>query len=212
MANAFEEAFGIPLPKCCNLGECCKGASPSKPFHQLMARAATGDVFARNFFSIMEPYPSQADAEKVVPGLVNRMREAAKKLPDFGDPDELVFYHCRYLLPDNRCGVHEDRPQFCRDYPDTPYVVTAPGCAYEGWVNACKQKYQNLQTELADAKAMKAEVEALKRQINAINPLTGESPVFSSPPLLTLGSLPIVYLPRLMVGSLLGNIQLYRCN
>jgi len=164
MPNAFEKEFKIPLPKCCNLGECCKGASPSTPFHALMQRAAEGDVFAQGFFSIMVPYASHDDARKVVPGLVERTLKAATKLDSFESPEDLVFYHCRYLLPDNRCGVHEDRPQFCRDYPDTPFVVMAPGCAFEPWAKACKDKYHALKAEVEELKDLKAELAKLKTE------------------------------------------------
>jgi uncharacterized protein len=27
-----------------------------------------------------------------------------------------VFSTCNHLLPDNRCGIYEDRPRICRDY------------------------------------------------------------------------------------------------
>lgn len=162
MPNSFEKAFGISLPKCCSLGECCKGASPSTPFDQLLKRAGEGDQFARGFFSIMIPYPTHQDAEKVVPGLVQRTIKAAEKLDEFNGPEDLVFYHCRYLRDDNKCGVHEDRPQFCRDYPDTPFVVYAPGCAYETWANACKSKYNAIKDEVAHLNELKDELARLK--------------------------------------------------
>ncbi len=27
-----------------------------------------------------------------------------------------VYSDCKHLLPDNRCGIYEDRPQICREY------------------------------------------------------------------------------------------------
>lgn len=165
--NAFEKAFDLPKPKCCSTGDCCKGVSPSTPFHQLLKRASQGDEFARNFFSIMVPYISHEAASKEVPGIVERSLAAVKKLDDFKQgADDIVFYRCRYLQPDNRCGVHEDRPQFCRDYPDTPYVVMAPGCAYVPWAAACKKKYRHLNQELAE---LKAEESKLKQEKGSID-------------------------------------------
>jgi Fe-S-cluster containining protein len=147
-SNAFAKELGIPLPQCCSLGDCCKGASPSKPYRQLLSRAASGDEFARGFFSIMIPYPTHEAATQVVPGLVERTLKAAANQEDFQDKAELVFYHCRYLTADNRCGVWEDRPQFCRDYPNSPFVIMAPGCAFEGWGQTCREKYTGLKSEL----------------------------------------------------------------
>jgi Fe-S-cluster containining protein len=169
MANAFEKELGIPLPQCCNHGDCCKGASPSTPYHQLMARAAQGDEFARGFFSIMVPYKDHAEAAAVVPGVVKRTLEASRKLTDFKGPEDIVFYRCRYQTPDNKCGVWEDRPQFCRDYPDTPFVVMAPGCAFEPWAASCKEKYHAMKAEVAKLKEMKAELERLKQIQGAID-------------------------------------------
>lgn len=168
MANIFEKELGIPLPKCCNTGDCCKGASPSVPYHKLMAKAAAGEEFAQGFFSIMVPYASHAEAEKVVPGLVQRTIKASRKLEDFKSPEDIVFYQCRYQTADNKCGVWEDRPQFCRDYPDTPFVVMAPGCAFESWGVACKDKYNEMKAEVAKLKELKAELAGLKAQQAAL--------------------------------------------
>lgn len=162
MTNAFARELGIPLPRCCSLGSCCKGASPSTPYHQLLPRAVAGDDFARGFFSIMVPYSSHGEAEVVVPGVVQRTLQAAEKQAAFASPQDVVFYHCRYQTADNRCGVWEDRPQFCRDYPDTPFVVMAPGCAFEDWGKACKEKFNTLKEEVSRLKDLKAELETLK--------------------------------------------------
>jgi Fe-S-cluster containining protein len=173
MANLFEKELGIPLPQCCSHGDCCKGASPSTPYHQLLVRAVDGDEFARGFFSIMVPYQNHQDAEHIVPGLVQRTLAAAKKQADvFQSDEDIVFYHCRYLTADNKCGVWEDRPQFCRDYPDTPFVVMAPGCAFEPWAKACKQKYNAMTDEVAKLKELKQELAALHAIQTQSNPET----------------------------------------
>ncbi len=181
MANLFAKELGIPLPKCCSLGSCCKGASPSKPYHQLLKRAAGGDEFAQGFFSIMAPYASHAEAEKIVPGIVERTLKAAKKLEDFKTEEDIVFYQCRYQTPDNKCGVWEDRPQFCRDYPDTPFVVMAPGCAFEPWAAACKDKYTAMKDEVDKLKAMKAELAELYTLQNEAQPSVNTDPNFQTP-------------------------------
>jgi len=36
----------------------------------------------------------------------------------------LVFSDCQHLLPDNRCGIYETRPEICREY-------TTEKCEYE---------------------------------------------------------------------------------
>jgi Fe-S-cluster containining protein len=148
--DIYQVAFGIAKPSCCSNGDCCKGASPSKPFYWLLQNSAKGDDFARGFFSIMIPYPNHQVARAVVPGLVDRMLLAATKQPDtFANPEsDLVFYHCRYLQSDDTCGVYEDRPQFCRDYPDSPFMVFAPGCAFEDWGKTCQTHVKQLDVTL----------------------------------------------------------------
>lgn len=155
-STPFETVFNLPKPQCCSNGDCCKGASPSVPFYKLWEKAANGDEFAQNFLSIFVPYASHEEARKVVPGLVEKTLAAAEKSDDFASPDDVVFYHCRNLLPNNLCGVHEDRPQFCRDYPDSPFVVMAPGCAFVEWGKACKEKYKAMQHDLEQLKTVKA--------------------------------------------------------
>jgi len=153
--NAFETALGISRPKCCSSGDCCKGASPSVPFLKLLEKAAQGDTFARQFFDMMVPYPSHEAARAVVPGIVEKSLRAIATNPDYAGPEDLVFYRCRHLQDDNRCGIYETRPQFCRDYPDTPFIVMAPGCAYVPWAKACKAEKQKLDETLATLKTAK---------------------------------------------------------
>ncbi|MBX2861131.1 MAG: YkgJ family cysteine cluster protein [Vampirovibrio sp.] len=174
MPNIFEKELNEPQPQCCSNGACCQGASPSTPFHALMQRATQGDEFARNFFSIMVPYASHEAAHKVVPGLVERTLAAAKKSDDFKNPEDVVFYRCRYQTPDNKCGVHEDRPQFCRDYPDTPFVVMAPGCAFESWQAKCRTKYSEMKDQIQNLDKLKQELSTLKNTQGALSELSEE--------------------------------------
>lgn len=43
----------------------------------------------------------------------------------------MVMADCRHLLPDNRCGIYETRPQICRDY-------STDNCEYDD--DACYDK------------------------------------------------------------------------
>lgn len=124
----------------------------------------------------MIPYASHQEAEQVVPGIVERSLRAVKKLNDFDGEKDVVFYHCRYQTEDNMCGVWEDRPQFCRDYPDTPFVVMAPGCAFESWGTACRKKYADLKEEVSHLKALKAELAKLQKLRNPAGSMEPEMP------------------------------------
>jgi Fe-S-cluster containining protein len=158
----FETLLNLPKPSCCSHGDCCKGASPSVPYHQLWEKAKNGDDFAQGFLSIMLPYASHEAARAVVPSLVEKTLRAAEKSEKFESPDDVVFYACRYLDANNRCGVYEDRPQFCRDYPDSPFLVMASGCAFEGWSNQCRNKFKAMEAEVDTLQTLQASLDQLQ--------------------------------------------------
>ena len=165
-ASPFETLFNLPKPTCCSHGDCCKGASPSIPYHQLWEKAKNGDDFARGFLSIMVPYESHAAARAIVPSLVEKTLKAAAKSEKFNGDDDVVFYACRYLNTENKCGVYEDRPQFCRDYPDSPFLVMASGCAFEGWSTQCRSKFKAMEAEVENLQALQGSLNALQSALN----------------------------------------------
>ncbi len=158
MGNLFAEALEVALPQCCSTAGCCTGASPSVPYHQLFKKAASGEAFARNFLSIFLPHSDHETVKKLMPGLVERTLAAAEKQSAFNGPEDVVFYQCRYLTPAKKCGIWEDRPQLCRDYPDTPFVVMTPGCAFEDWGKECRTKFSAMKTEVDKLKGFKEEL------------------------------------------------------
>lgn len=162
-AKVWSEVTGVPLPQCKMQGCCCRGASPSVPYHQLLRKAAQGETFARDFFTIFVPYDSHESARAVEAGLVERTLKAAEKDSGFEGPEDVVFYKCRYIGDDNKCQIWEDRPQLCRAYPDTPFVVFAPGCAFEPWSKAVRAKYAEIQEDLKNLKKQKQSLERLQQ-------------------------------------------------
>jgi Fe-S-cluster containining protein len=117
----------------------------------------------------MVPYPSHAAAQAVVPSLVEKTLKAAAKSEKFNTEADVVFYACRYLNTENKCGVYEDRPQFCRDYPDSPFLVMASGCAFEGWSNQCRSKFKAMEAEVATLQSVQAELHTLQSALNTPN-------------------------------------------
>ena len=56
------------------------------------------------------------------------LHERASTFVEDGTWYLLVHTQCKHLLPDNRCGIYETRPQICREY-------TTEDCEYdEDWV------------------------------------------------------------------------------
>lgn len=169
-AKDWVKATGIEMPQCKMQGCCCRGASPSVPFHQLLEKAANGDTFAQNFFSIFVPYNSIEHAKAVEAGLVERTLKASQKDENFQSQDDVVFYKCRYIGDDNKCQVWEDRPDLCRAYPDSPFLVFAPGCAFEPWAKATKEKFSEMKAEIEELKALKAQLSQSNSNMHEIDP------------------------------------------
>jgi len=164
--NKWSEVFGISFPDCKMCAQCCRCASPSSPSIELLKRAASDTKFAKDFFSIFIPYLNIEEAEKINSIIVKKTVKAAENPENKVSANELVFYHCRYISEDNKCLIHEDRPALCRNYPDSPFLVFPPDCAYEEWSKNCKEKYNQLQEELKKIQHYKKEIESLKYQRN----------------------------------------------
>jgi Fe-S-cluster containining protein len=60
--------------------------------------------------------------------------EYFKPLPTQSDPDGLLF-QCIHLQPNNTCGIYNNRPTFCRQYPSEHSILMggklAEGCGYQ---------------------------------------------------------------------------------
>ncbi len=144
--DSWESILGVKKPACCNLrAACCSVSTPSVPVDEMLKLAAQGDETCRDFLSVFIPHRSHEDARAFYPedpshidrvlSIVNNQRTRVKL-----EAQDVTFYHCRYLGEDRRCQVYEDRPTFCRDYPNSPMAILVKGCGYTDWVEACKQK------------------------------------------------------------------------
>lgn len=161
--NKWSEFLNIPYPECKQTGQCCRCATPSYSPSELLKRASEGDQLARDFFSLFVPYNSIEEAREVNPGIVDKaLNIALKSLSHDVTTQNLTFYKCRYILENNKCSIHENRPELCRSYPDSPFLLIPPGCAYEEWSVLCKEKYKNMKEELSMLKEIEKELECEK--------------------------------------------------
>jgi Fe-S-cluster containining protein len=167
--NKWAELLGIPHHECKGTGHCCRFSSPSTPGIILIEKAGNGDEFARDYLSVFVPYQSIEEVIKLNPELVEKNLKVLEmhKCKEVTQ-DNLVFYHCRYLDDNNRCMVYEDRPSLCREFPDSPLLVLAPGCGYEEWAAKCKEKYFQLKQRI---KEREQELLNLRYQKNALRVL-----------------------------------------
>lgn len=177
--NKWEELLGIKYPKCKMSGQCCRIAVPSEPTSVLLEKASNGDSYARDFFSIFIPYLSIEDAKKINNAAVLRSLKAAEE--QGFNSENIVFYHCRYISAENKCLIHEDRPQLCRDYPDTPFLVFSESCVYNDWSKECRKKYKDLKEEMKRLKEQREMIRQMKERqvllnkINSLNAFKTES-------------------------------------
>jgi len=135
LAAEVEQLMALPQSLCKQRGICCEVAvfKGLRAHPELLALRSQDDMdgeMARDFASIFIPYATQAEAAKLAPHFVETIRQVATKQGQ--QADDVGFYHCTYVQPDGRCGVHEDRPIGCRKYP-IPHHKTLyhPGCGYE---------------------------------------------------------------------------------
>lgn len=120
LASQVESLLAMPSSLCNQCGWSCrlvtfKGLTSAEAVQNLAASEGEGAEQARDFLSLFTPYETQAEVKEMAPVFVERVRDVAvsKGL----NPDETSFFKCRYLQPDSRCGVYEDRPEGCRRYP-----------------------------------------------------------------------------------------------
>lgn len=159
----WETLLGISWPKnaCDRSGECCRGAAQASPWNTILVDAAQGNQTARDFLSQYIPYPNLEAAKASAPHGVEASLAIATQRGN--TPDELVFYHCRYLKGQSECQIYEDRPLLCRDFPESPFGAIPKCCGYHPVAQESLCKIEALRQELEDLKKLQAMLE-LKKQ------------------------------------------------
>ncbi len=79
----------------------------------------------------------------------------------------LVHTTCKHLLPNNRCGIYETRPQICRDY-------TTDNCEYnDDWVYEKYFETAEQVEEYREATAKRKKGESIRSRRPAMLPVLG---------------------------------------
>ncbi len=157
---SYEENYLSKRPQslCKMCGKCCRVSTTSTPYEKLKQMAEEGDEGAKDFLSIFVPYESIEAARKVgkdtVDNILERLRADGKL-----NENEITFYRCKYLQPDNLCSNYENRPALCIHFPSTPWAITPPNCGFDGWLfwkrEEIKQKVRREKEELLELKLLK---------------------------------------------------------
>jgi Fe-S-cluster containining protein len=143
-----EEHVHKHLPDLCHkCGRCCRSATTYAPHQKLLAMAEEGHKEAQDFLNIFEPYESVEAARAVVPEQVNEVMRIAAARDDM-NADEVTFYHCRFVTDEGLCGIYDKRPRCCREAPVHGWSAMPPGCGFEGWQFAEREKQKRMIRDL----------------------------------------------------------------
>ena len=93
----------------------------------LKEKAKNGDIFAKQFISIFQPYKDFNDAKNAYPDYVEMLEENLENI------NKVYFYYCKKLNNDGLCSDYENRLQICRDFPNNPLVLLPKCCGYKEW-------------------------------------------------------------------------------
>jgi Fe-S-cluster containining protein len=132
MTENQENKFPQHLCKMC--GRCCRAIIPEVySFNELEELSKEGSEEADVFVSKFIRYDSVEDARKVVPEHVDQIiKELTYQKKDL-DANSLNFYYCPHITDENKCSIHERRPDCCRRAPRHGWSLFPPGCGFEGW-------------------------------------------------------------------------------
>ncbi len=137
------------LPDLCHkCGRCCKSATTFHSYKELQRRVELGEEGAMEFLRVFQPFPSIEAARKAVPEQVDQVIRVLER-EDRLVWDDLTFYHCRYVTEEGLCGIYEERPSFCKQFPVHGWGVIPPGCGFEGW------QYSQRETQQAQVRKLK---------------------------------------------------------
>lgn len=136
------------LPDLCHkCGKCCRSATTYNSHDKLLELAAQGEKEAIDFLEIFEPFPSVEEARKYVPDQVDQVLRELENHP-LKKPEDVTFYHCRYVTDEGLCGIYERRPRCCQEAPGHGWSVMPPGCGFEGWQFQQREKQKRMIRDL----------------------------------------------------------------
>ena len=144
---------------CRMCGQCCQAMATDFTYEELLTMSKEDKKEASVFIEFFDKYENIAAARKVAPGHVNQVLRY-KGLSEDLEGDELPFYYCKKMLPDNACSAYNERPSCCRMAPKNGWAVMPPGCGYAGW-------------QYEERERLKSTVRALKEKIYEVETLRG---------------------------------------
>ena len=120
-----------PQRLCKMCGKCCKLAVSQYSMEEMKKFSSDKESEANDFLEIFVPYENLDEPRKIssefVDIIVAKLKEQGKYVE--GEP---IFYHCKYILPDNSCGIYEKRCNICKRCPAHAWMLMPTGCGFTG--------------------------------------------------------------------------------
>lgn len=126
--------------KCAQCGACCRLAVSEFSPSELLKRAKTGDKTAESFLETFEQYSENIPPVEFIAFVPDEAQE---------NFENRYFYHCKKVkMKDGKyfCPVYDERPDVCRNFPDTPLENLPKTCAYNVWKNENETKAMFIKT------------------------------------------------------------------
>lgn len=139
----------LPQHLCNMCGKCCKAITTPFSYDELKEMADDGQEEAKVFIDVFKPYTSIEEARKAVPDHVENIINQLKNNGDF-DESKLTFFYCPNLTSDNKCSIHEVRPDCCRRAPRNGWSLFPPGCGFKGWQFQQKERVKSTVRKLKE--------------------------------------------------------------
>ena len=121
-----------PQRLCKMCGKCCKLAVSKYSFDEMIEFSTDKNSEASDFLDVFVPYENLDEPRKISPEyvdiIINKLKEQDKYIEN-----EPVFYHCKYIMPDNRCSIYEKRSNICKRCPAHAWMLMPVGCGFSGW-------------------------------------------------------------------------------
>ncbi len=129
METCAKQKQAPPQELCKKCGKCCRCAIS---FYSKEELENTENEKIKLFLSLFKKYDSLDEAKSVDEKSVNNLLDTLKTLrPEQSQTPEI--WYCVHLGDDNKCQIFEDRPDFCRNFPENGWIITPENCGYKGW-------------------------------------------------------------------------------
>ena len=142
MEEIIYSAKNRPQRLCKQCGKCCTMAVCKYSKEELEEFSACQESEAGDFLDAFIPYENLDEPSKIsqeyVDVMVNKLKEQDKY-----KEGENIFYHCKYINPDNTCSIYENRYGWCKRTPNHGWTLMPSGCGFEGWQFALREQIKH---------------------------------------------------------------------